>query len=483
MTADYVAFHAAERPDALAVLDNGRAVTYAQFSRDIRQFMRALQAFELPRDAWVGVGCDDIYLEWVILLACERLAIPTASLHRASKAESKKLLDALAFVLSESEVAGTTGKRRQALTPEWIQEVRALPEVEEHTLPPKADGDLVRILRTTGTTGTPKLLCSSRRTLEVRSDSWTWRLGLDRGARYLITLALDVPATATLATAVIRVGGTAVIENRLHLERALLAHDITHLALFPIHLRRLLDGLPADYRKPRDLSLVTFGATLSDALRGEAMARLASFVEDTYGSHETGFISRIVSMGAGGVGSVSPVVDVQVVDETGLPLPYGRLGKLRIRAPFMQTEYFDDSELTARLFQDGWFQPGDLAILHGARRIQLIGRSDEMLNIGGAKVSPTLIEEIVIRCANASDAGVVSRPSADGIEELWIAVVGAPGGGDDLKGRIAQGLGALQFATLHIVRVSHIPRNAGGKIQRDLLREAVAAAPEVSRPA
>src|SRR5579859_2023581 len=206
MTADYVAFHAAERPDAIALLDNGRAVTYAQFNREIRQFMRALQALGLSRDTWIGVGCDAVYLEWVILLACERLEIPTASLHRTAARESQKLFDALALVLSEWEVAGTAGKRRQAITPEWLQEVRALPEVDEHTLPPKSDGDLVRILRTTGTTGSPKLLCSSRRTLEVRSDSWTWRLGLDRGARHLITLALSVPATATLATAVIRVG-------------------------------------------------------------------------------------------------------------------------------------------------------------------------------------------------------------------------------------------------------------------------------------
>ncbi len=481
MTADYVAFHAAERPDAVALLDNGRTVTYAQFNRDIRQFMRALQAFGLSRDTWVGVGCGDVYLHWVILLACERLAVPTASLHGSGTGESQKLLNALALVLSEWEVAGTAGKRRQAITPEWLQEVRALPEVDERTLPPKSDSDLVRILRTTGTTGIPKQLCSSRRTLEVRSDSWTWRLGLDRNARHLITLALDVPATATLATAVIRVGGTAVIENRMHLEQALLAHGITHLALFPIHLRRLLDSLPADYRKPRDLSLVTFGATLSDALRGEAMTRLASFVEDTYGSHEAGFISRVVAMGAGGIGSVSPVVEVQVVDESGVPVPYGRLGKLRVRAPFMQTEYFGDPELTARVFKDGWFQPGDLAILHSARRIQLIGRSDDMLNIGGAKLPPGFIEETVMRSVNASDAGVVSRPSTDGIEELWIAVVGGPEDNDALEARILQGLSALQFATIHIVRLSHIPRNAGGKIQRDLLREAVAEAPELRR--
>ena len=483
MTADYVAFHAAERPDAVALLDNGRTVTYAQFNRDIRQFVRALQAFDLSRDSWVGVGCDDIYLDWVILLACERLAIPTASLHRTGAREPQNLLDALAFVLSSWEVAGTAGKRRQAITPEWLQEVRALPEVDERTLPPKSDSDLVRILRTTGTTGTPKLLCSSRRTLEVRSDSWTWRLGLDRNARHLITLALDVPATATLATAVIRVGGTAVLENRVHLAEALLTHDITHLALFPIHLRRLLEDLPADYRKPRDLSLVTFGATLSDALRGEAMAHLASFVEDTYGSHETGFISRIVAMGTGGVGSVSPVVEVQVVDESGVPVPYGRLGKLRVRAPFMQTEYFGDPELTARVFKDGWFQPGDLAILQGPRRIQLIGRSDDILNIGGAKVPPTFIEEMVMRSLGGGDAGAVSMPSADGIGELWIGVAGAAGSDEEIKARVVQALGVLEFATIHTVRLTEIPRNAGGKIQRDLLRQAVAQAAKVPRPA
>lgn len=172
-----------------------------------------------------------------------------------------------------------------------------------------------------------------------------------------------------------------------------------------------------------------------------------------------------------------------MVDEAGTPLPNGQLGRLKIKTPFMHTQYLDDPETTSRFFKDGWLLSGGLAVLHGPRRLQIIGRHDAMLNVGGNKVPPDRIEELVLRFVNARDAGVVSIPNSEGIEEIWIAVAGAPGNDKELWERIEEGLRALQFVTFHLVRLRRIPRNAGGKIQRDLLKRAVSGAREVSRGA
>src|SRR5689334_2714274 len=94
MTLDYIEFHAAERADAVAYVDNGLAITYRQFGRDVRKMMTALQGFGLTRGAWVGVGVGNAhqYLHWVILLALDRLGIASVSLFSKEAPDAYRVL-------------------------------------------------------------------------------------------------------------------------------------------------------------------------------------------------------------------------------------------------------------------------------------------------------------------------------------------------------------------------------------------------------
>jgi acyl-coenzyme A synthetase/AMP-(fatty) acid ligase len=482
MTLDYIEFHAAERPDAVAFIDNGREITYRRFSSDIRRFIRAMQGFGLTRGAWVGVGCADIYLHWVLLLALDRLGIATISMFRREKPGANRLLARLSLVISEWTYPGVPIKAHHAITPAWLEEVRALTEIGDEALPQKSGDDIVRILRTTGTTGEPKVLCSPRRTLEPWADCWAWKLGLSARSRYLLTSPLEVNTIYTLAIGALRAGSTVVLETRMHIAEAMSKHAITDVCLFPIDLKAVLDALPQGFEKRADLAVTTFGAIVSDELRAEVMTKLANTLYDDYGTREVGYVSRIAARGSRGVGLVSPNVQVEVVDDFGVVLPFGHIGRLRIKSPFMHTEYFDDPVTTGETFQDGWFVSSDLAVLQGPRRLQLVGRSDEALNIGGRKFSPDLIEDTVQRASKARDAGVFSSLNRNGIEEIWIAVTDAPVDDKELCERIINSLKFLQFAQLHVVRLPAIPRNHGGKVQRDLLRQAVAEAREITRP-
>jgi acyl-coenzyme A synthetase/AMP-(fatty) acid ligase len=479
MTANFVAFHAAERPDAVAFIDNGHAITYAQFNREIRRCMRALSDLGASWGSWVGVGCDDVYFHWLLLVAFQRLGIATASLQQGEPVESRRLQERLDMVVSEPDFQDLRVKRHHAITARWIEEIREIPEIDWEALPPKSDDDTVRLMYTAGTTGEPKAMRSSRRTEDGRANGFGWSFGLTISSRYLITTTLNTGSICALANAVARVGGTIILETRLPIFEAISTHAITHVALFPIHLKLILDALPEGFAKPPNLTIHAFGATLSETLREQAMARLATVLYDNYGTREAGFVSRIASSGSGGIGTVWPDAQVEVVDETGIPLPPGQVGRLKIKTAFMHTEYLADPETTDRFFKDGWLLSGDLAVLHGPRRLQIIGRRDEMLNVGGNKVPPDRIEELVLRIINARDAGVVSTSNSEGIEEIWIAVADAQVDDKELRARLEEGLRPLQFVTFHLVRLPQIPRNAGGKIQRDLLKRAIVAAREV----
>jgi acyl-coenzyme A synthetase/AMP-(fatty) acid ligase len=100
----------------------------------------------------------------------------------------------------------------------------------------------------------------------------------------------------------------------------------------------------------------------------------------------------------------------------------------------------------------------------------------DLLNVGGTKVPPAELEELVLRTIDAKDTGVCSARNSDGIEEIWIAVVDCQIAGQELVQRLEQALKRMQFGTFHVIRLAGVPRNASGKIERDRLKTAMMAA-------
>ena len=137
--------------------------------------------------------------------------------------------------------------------------------------------------------------------------------------------------------------------------------------------------------------------------------------------------------------------------------------------------YVGEPEMTRRHFRNGWFYPGDIAVLDGPRRLRIIGRSDEVLNIGGAKILPDDLEGIVMRHLGTGDVGVCTLPNRDGVEEVYVAVAGAPYGHAELLARVQRGFEHHQLGSFKVVVVRAIPRNASGKLVRAALKETVAA--------
>jgi len=254
--------------------------------------------------------------------------------------------------------------------------------------------------------------------------------------------------------------------------QAIATHAITHTTLPPFTLKRVLDDLPSDYVKPTALTILSFGAAVSRPLRERALAQLATDVSDIYSSNEAGFVSSI--SGTAEAGTIWPGALVEIVDEHDRSLPYGEAGQIRVRTDYMLDGYIDDPETTARFFRNGWFYAGDVGILHDARRLEVLGRGNDVLNIGWRKIAPEAIEELVLRAIEASDVGVCSVPNADGIEEICIAVSSPPVGDEELLRRITDAFRGFQFGRFRVIKVPDIPRTPNGKLQRKILKDAVA---------
>jgi acyl-coenzyme A synthetase/AMP-(fatty) acid ligase len=472
-TVDYIAYHAAERPDAVAIVDRGREITYAQFHRDLIRFVCVVGELGLERGSTVAVRWGELYPHWLLLIACEQLGMATTTFGDA------RLLGAVDLVLSEVRPPNIAPERYSAVTQQWLAGVFARTDSEMPAGGAKHPNDPLRIVGTSGTTGEPKRLLLTRSMFEAWVMRRIWSLDLTHESRTLVTMPFTNAGSYMLSTAVIRAGGTVLYADaKVGTVAALLdpVQGLTHLRVTPLDLRLILDALPPDFAKPGGLVVCTVGGAVSAPLRERALARLASEVIVSYGCNEVLFAAETRATGSEGVSTIYPWVEMEVVDERDTPLPPGTAGKVRIRDEAMATGYLDDPETTARKFRHGWFYPGDIGILHGPRRIQIVGREDELLNIGGIKMPASMLEALVLQHATVGDIGVCTTRNAEGFEEICVAVAN-PGHDDaELLKRVTDAFRNHPVGRFCVVKVARVPRNANGKIQRDLLKRAFDAA-------
>jgi len=474
MTAKYIAFHAAERPDAVAVIYGGREISYGRFHRDIASVTSAAREFGVARGRAVAIGCDDYYFHWLLLLAFERLGAATASL--GANETDAPLLAHVDLVLSESDLPPASAPRQHRITPAWIERVLERTPVDEPQDAPRHPEDIVRIERTSGTTGAFKCLPNSRRVFDGAIENWIWRCGPTRECRYLMTMPFTVAGPYHHATACLHAGGTVVMENRVaDVGAELVRRRITQVTFLPIQLKAVLDRLPADFVKPPNLTVSTLGATVMPALRAQATARLATRLYETYGCNEVGFVCSIGISDEGRGSIVFPGASVEIVDEADRRVPAGRPGWIRIRTGTMVDGYLGDPVTTQRMFRGGWFYPGDLGIAPEPGRLIVLGREDELLNIGGKKIRPENVENSISTHASVADVGVCTLRDPQGVEQLWIALVGATVEDDTLLKQIKYALRDFNAGGFLAVKLASIPRTATGKIQRNLLKERLAA--------
>ena len=177
-------------------------------------------------------------------------------------------------------------------------------------------------------------------------------------------------------------------------------------------------------------------------------------------------------------------VELRVIDASGQPLPPGLQGAVMARGPSVFEGYEDAAASSADMFQDGWFRTGDLGWLDAEGYLFLTGRSKELINRGGEKISPFEIEQALLRLPGVAQAAAFAVPHPTLGEDVHAAVVPAPGSKVEAQQLRSELFGVIADfkipACIHVV--AQIPVGAGGKIQRHALRDRLCA-PTGSGPA
>ena len=458
-------------PDAEAIIrPNGKAVSYGQLDRTIDFVAARVQGLGLAPGAIVGVRTDRPYRNLCCRLALARLGICIAPLS----------MPAIATCLIDGAMPDEPGAKFERIDRLWPVDLAPATDVPE--VPSHQDGAAVcAIFPTSGTTGIPKHVAASHDLMARRISTIPSALRLPNDARLICTIGAGTGYGFLRRLTVLWNGGAIVmITHAAQILPSIGRHRVNRLVMAPFALQRLLQGLPPDFGPPPSLQQIeTGGSALPDRLYDIARQRLCANIVSQYGAAEAGpvAVATMLSLQGhpGAVGYLYPGVEMQAVDADDQPLPPGTEGTLRVRSGGCASGYFDDPAASARVFRGGWVYPGDVGTVAGDGLVTVTGRSSEVINQGGVKINPQLIENVLLSVPEIAEAAAFGVPDALGLTRIWAAIV--PSGPVDMSAVKALCREQLKnSAPASFLQLKALPRNEFGKVLREpLQRKAIRA--------
>lgn len=342
--------------------------------------------------------------------------------------------------------------------------------------PVSVRGEATAVLAyTSGTTGRPKGVPLSHASLlaSIRGVMMVWRWSEDDVLVHALPLTHQHGLGGVHAT--LLAGSRAVVMPRFEpdgLLEALREESATVLFAVPAMYERLAKASPPSL--PALRLAVSGSAPLTPSLASRVQQLLGQAPLERYGTTESGLNVSNLYDGprvAGAVGLPLPGVEVDVVNEDGVPLPAGADGEIVLRGPQVFTGYHADAEATrAAFFPDGWFRTGDIGrIAPDDEVLSITGRLKELIISGGLNVYPREVELALEDHPAIARVAVVGVPSPRWGEEVVAAVVPARAHDtlpvESLAEHASQRLARYKRPKRYVA-VDTIPVNAMGKVLR-----------------
>jgi malonyl-CoA/methylmalonyl-CoA synthetase len=344
---------------------------------------------------------------------------------------------------------------------------------------PLAENDLAVIIYTSGTTGRSKGAMVTHGNLTsngvVLRDYWRFTAG------DVLLHALPTFHVHGLFVGVhpILLAGARILFHRKFEPKAMIGAlpRATAMMGVPTFYVRLLaePGLTREAVKNMRLFVSGSAPLLLDTFN-EWTARTGHTILERYGMSEAGMITSNPYDGerrGGTVGFPLPGVAVRVVDD-GTALGPGKPGVVEINGPNVFAGYWRMPEKTREEFSaDGWFRTGDVGQWSEDGYLSIVGRAKDLIISGGYNVYPKEIELVIDAMPGVVESAVVGVPHPDFGESVTAVVVKQQGAALDAAAVIAHVKSQIANFKVpkRVVFVEDLPRNAMGKVQKNVLRD------------
>ncbi|MCI0599155.1 MAG: malonyl-CoA synthase [Beijerinckiaceae bacterium] len=345
----------------------------------------------------------------------------------------------------------------------------------------RAADDLAAILYTSGTTGRSKgaMLTHGNLASNAETLAAVWRFT----PQDVLLHALPIYHTHGLFVAINTLlvsGGKIILMQKFDPDECLtLMPKATVIMGVPTYYTRLLRHEVLSRESTAHMRLFLSGsAPLLEETHRAFHERTGHIILERYGMTETNMNTSNPYDGerrAGTVGFPLPGIALRIADpKSGAVLEQGGTGIIEVKGPNVFRGYWRSPEKTAAEFrEDGFFITGDLGKIDPDGYLHIIGRAKDLIISGGLNVYPREVEEAIDNLPGVIESAVVGLPHDDFGEAVAAVVVlekGAPLDEQAVQASLAKRLASFKLPK-RVIFAGDLPRNAMGKVQKNLLRE------------
>jgi len=483
----------ADRSRPLLLLEDGSEVSYAQAEEGAARYAGLLAGLGLAPGDRVAVQVEKSPEALLLYLGCLKAGLAYLPLNSAyhesevfyflENAQPRAVIAQPASMPWIAPLAGRLGILHvfslDALGHGTLAEAaRALPS--RFPTVERSGDDLAAILYTSGTTGRSKGAMISHRNLASNATVLHRAWGFGPGDVLVHMLPLFHVHGLFVACHCVLMNGTAMrFHPRFDARRAIA--DFAASTVFmgvPTFYTRLLGEAGLTPEACAGMRLFVSGSAPLLAQTHEEFSRRSGHrILERYGMTETGMLTSNPLEGERRPGSVGPPLPgtrVRIVDDADGPVAPGEVGHVQVKGDNVFSGYWRMPERNQEEFVDGWFRTGDLGSLSFDGYLTIVGRSKDLIITGGYNVYPKEIELALDELPGVRESAVVGVPHPDFGEAVTAVVVPSL---PELPPSEAEILEALRrrLANFKVPKRVHVvdalPRNAMGKVQKNVLRD------------
>jgi acyl-CoA synthetase (AMP-forming)/AMP-acid ligase II len=498
---DVIAAHAQAKPDAPALIEGERVMSWRDLLSARNRLANALAALGIGPDTHLAIHAHNS-IENLLAGAGARGAGAVSVM-----VNHRLVAEEVAYVLDDSDAAAVfvgdaflpvveAVRAGAAKVRHWILIERErrpwalhLGDLLDKGSPEMAEGVAQQglgasMIYTGGTTGRPK---GALRSAIDPTVTLGFMQGLDMihpDHVHLVAGPLYHSAPSGFALFSQLLGATVVVMPRFDAEQALALierHRVTSTFMAPTLVKRLVD-LPEAVARRYDVSslrvLVVAGAPCPTRVKEEAVRRLGPVLYEFYGSTELSINTILrpedVLRKPGSCGRAAPGVELAILDDEGRPQPPGQPGELYVRRyPGVFDGYYKNEAATRETQRGEWLSVGDVAWVDEEGFVYICDRKRDMIISGGVNIYPAEIEDVLHRHPAVEDVAVFGVPDEEWGERVHAAIKPREGvhlGTDDVRAFARQHMADYKVPR-EVSFHQDFPRDAAGKLIKRLLRE------------
>lgn len=471
-------------------------LSFGGLGRQIRMLGEQLRSAGIGPESRVGIalprGPEAALLSVVVCCTATVLPInPTLTSGDLEEELRRIRVDALivpgwedvpAWAAAPNPAFGLFQVSRATATLEEVTLTQVRPIARRPLRPGPVSGQSVcAIFRTSGTTGMAKRVPVTHENLLEMADKMRRWLHLSRADRSACVMpiyynagfkaTLVVPLLIGASVALPSVPGPQAFQHWVSELRP------TWLTAAPAYLQAVLDKIKLlQSGEPRHALrfVLSTASYLPEVVRHELQARVGVPVLEFYGLCEAGMMTapRLppALSKAGTVGTI-PVGELEIRGDDGKALGPGKVGQIVLSGPSVMPGYLHDIDDTPDGLVDGWLATGDLGVVDADGDLTVVGRTKEIINRGGEKISPYDVEKVLLLHPSVREAAAFAVPHPRLGENVAAAVVlndGADASSSTLIEFLRDRLAPFQMPRhVHVLPV--LPKGATGKISRTQL--------------